>query len=256
MGLFDNLFERKTCDICGGKCGVLGGTKVADGRLCKDCVRKLSPWLNNLKQMTLDEVREHLEYREANNELVKQFNITHVIGDRGDKLYLDMENHKMVVSGSSNWRNLNPDVIDFSQLVGSDLKITENKREIMKEDAEGKKVSYNPKRYEYSYNFSVPVDVNSPWFNAFTIRVVNSSVEGFDSEEYEEAYLLSEEFCEVLSALKDGSAEEINEIIDYYKTQRANKRKYDNTYYADTKSLKRGADYYRDRDPRRNHYKF
>ena len=30
MGLFDGLLERKTCDICGGKCGVLGGTKVGN----------------------------------------------------------------------------------------------------------------------------------------------------------------------------------------------------------------------------------
>ena len=167
-----------------------------------------------------------------------------------------MDNRKLIFSGNSNWRNLNPDVLDFSQLVDNDLKIIENKKEIMKEDAEGKKVSYNPKRYEYSYNFSVNIDVNSPWFNSVTARINGSSIDGYDNDEYEEAYLLSEEFCEVLTALKDADADEINEIIDYYKSQRASKRKYDNTYYADTKAFKRSIDYYRERDPRRSHYKF
>lgn len=251
-----NLFERKTCDICGEKCGILGGTKVKDGRLCKACTNKLSPWLSGLKNLTLDDIREHLAYREANNEAVKAFNLTHVAGDKGTKLYLDMDNGKMIISSSSNWRNLNPDIIDFSQLVDHDLRITENKSEIMKEDADGKKVSYNPKRYEYSYNFNVIVNVNSPWFNTVTVHANGSTVEGYDTAEYEEAYLTAEEICEVLAAVKDGDGAEISEIIDYYRTQRANQRKYDSTYYSDTKKLKRGSDYYRERDPRRTHYKF
>ena len=73
MGLFDNLFERKECDICGGKVGLLGGTKVKDGRLCKECAGKLSPHLTGLKNLTLDDIKEHLAYREENAEKVKAF---------------------------------------------------------------------------------------------------------------------------------------------------------------------------------------
>ncbi len=256
MGLFDNLFERKTCDICGDKCGVLGGTKVKDGRLCKSCVSKLSPWLAGLKSFSLAEIREHLTYREENQEKVKNFNITHVIGDKGTKLYLDVEKRQLIITGNSNWRSSNPDVLDFSQLVDYDLKINENKKEIMKETSDGKKESYNPKRYEYSYNFYVYINVNSPWFNTVSMHVNNSTIDGYDNEEYEEAYLFSEEICEVLSSLKEGSLEEINDIVDYYKSQRSNKRTYDSTYYSDTKAYRRGVDYYRERDPRRSHYKF
>ena len=57
--------------------------------------------------------------------------------------------------------------------------------------------------------------------------------------------------------LKDAEADEITEAIEYFKERIAEpKRKYDVTYYADTKSLKKGLDYYRQRDPRKSHYRF
>ena len=37
------LFDKKICDICGEKIGLLGNRKLDDGNLCKDCAKKLSP---------------------------------------------------------------------------------------------------------------------------------------------------------------------------------------------------------------------
>ena len=31
------LFEKKYCDFCGNKIGMLGNRKLEDGNLCKDC---------------------------------------------------------------------------------------------------------------------------------------------------------------------------------------------------------------------------
>ena len=42
MGLFG---RKKNCDICGGKIGLLGNRKLSDGNMCKDCARKISPYL-------------------------------------------------------------------------------------------------------------------------------------------------------------------------------------------------------------------
>ena len=75
MGFLDGIFERKTCDICGEKCGVLGGTKLKDGRLDKNCVNKLSPLLGYLKNYTVEDIREHLAYREENEQIVKGFTL-------------------------------------------------------------------------------------------------------------------------------------------------------------------------------------
>lgn len=33
------LFDKKICDICGEKIGLLGNRKLDDGNLCKDCAK-------------------------------------------------------------------------------------------------------------------------------------------------------------------------------------------------------------------------
>ena len=38
------LFDKKYCDICGDKIGLLGNRKLEDGNMCKDCAKKLSPF--------------------------------------------------------------------------------------------------------------------------------------------------------------------------------------------------------------------
>ena len=260
MGLFDKLFEKKYCDLCGEKLGIFGGTKVKDGRLCKKCVGKFSPWWSGYGSNTLEEVKEHLAYREANKEEVKNFNVTHVVGSSYQKLYIDAESKRFIISSSSNWRTGNPDILSFDQIIDSDLKIDENKKEIKKKDEDGKEVSYNPKRYEYSYNFHISLALNSPWFNSVNIRVNSSSIDGFDNDEYEEAYINSEAISEVLQIMKDGGdADELTACLEYYKRLLAAPRhNYDKDYhyYQNDRKYSRGREYYTSRDPRRNHYKF
>ena len=36
------LFDKKYCDICGEKIGLLGNRKLDDGNLCKECAKKKS----------------------------------------------------------------------------------------------------------------------------------------------------------------------------------------------------------------------
>ena len=43
------LFDKKNCDICGDKIGLLGNRKLDDGNLCKNCAAKLSPWFEETK---------------------------------------------------------------------------------------------------------------------------------------------------------------------------------------------------------------
>lgn len=257
MGFLDGIFERKVCDICGQKCGILGGTKLKDGRLDKSCTEKLSPLIGYLKNYTVEDIKEHLAYREENMEQIRNFNVTHMLGGDGSKLYIDIDNRRFFVSGTDSWRSMNPDIISFDQIVEGDLNIVEDKREIKKKDEEGKEVSYNPKRYEYKYNFNVKITVNSKWFNSVNVKVNRSTIDGFDGDAYEDAYLYSEAICEVVNLMKDGSNEEIVEAIEYFKNRiAAPRRSYDVTYYADTKALRKGIEYYKQRDPRKSHYKF
>ncbi len=52
------LFDKKYCDICGEKIGLLGNRKLEDGNLCKDCAKKLSPWFSDRRRSTV-EVHRH-----------------------------------------------------------------------------------------------------------------------------------------------------------------------------------------------------
>ena len=74
------LFDKKYCDICGAKIGLLGNRKLEDGNLCKDCAAKLSPFFSERRASTVNEIREQLSYREANREEMARFHATRSLG--------------------------------------------------------------------------------------------------------------------------------------------------------------------------------
>ena len=105
------LFDKKSCDICGEKIKLFA-RKVEDGNLCKECTKKLSPWFSERKKSTVADIRAQLEYREANKEAVKNFNVTRTIGDNY-KVLLDENAKKFLVTNQRKWQDENPDVLDF-----------------------------------------------------------------------------------------------------------------------------------------------
>ena len=56
------LFDKKYCDICGEKIGLLGNRKLEDGNLCKDCAGKLSPFFSDRRNSTVEEIKAQLAY--------------------------------------------------------------------------------------------------------------------------------------------------------------------------------------------------
>ena len=60
------LFDKKYCDICGEKIGLLGNRKLENGNLCKNWCKKLSPWFTYRRNSTVEEIRAQLTYREEN----------------------------------------------------------------------------------------------------------------------------------------------------------------------------------------------
>ena len=72
MGLFGKLFDKKECAICGGEIGLLGNRKLEDGNMCKDCAAKLSPWFDDRRNSTVEQIQAQLDYREANKKEVEQ----------------------------------------------------------------------------------------------------------------------------------------------------------------------------------------
>ena len=169
------LFDKKYCDFCGGKIGLLGNRKLEDGNMCKECASKLSPWFSERRHSTKAEIAEQLAYREENKNAVKSFTTTRSIGNYM-KLLLDETHQKFIVTSASNLEKANPDVMDFSQARGCSLEIKESRTELKTKDKEGHFISYNPPRYEYSYNFFAKIDVNSPYFDDINYSISNGYI--------------------------------------------------------------------------------
>ncbi|MBR3293140.1 MAG: DUF4428 domain-containing protein [Oscillospiraceae bacterium] len=169
------LFDKKYCSVCEKKIGLLGNRKLEDGNLCKDCANKLSPWFSERRQSSVNDIRAQLAYREENRGAVAQFNTTRSLG-KHTKLLLDENAGKLVVTAARDLREANPDVLDFSQITGCDLDIEESRHELKDKDAQGRLVSFNPPRYEYSYNFYVSIRVNHPYFDQIRYSLSNGYI--------------------------------------------------------------------------------
>ena len=169
------LFDKKYCDICGEKIGLLGNRKLEDGNLCKDCAKKLSPWFSDRRRSTVEDIKGQLAYREENREKAAQFRITRSFGEER-KVLLDEEHRWFTVTRARDLAEANPDILDFDAITGCRLDIDENRTELTREDADGKDVSYVPPRYEYSYDFFLIITVRHPYFDEMRFPLNSSSV--------------------------------------------------------------------------------
>ena len=91
------LFDKKYCDICGEKIGLLGNRKLENGNLCKNCAKKLSPWFSDRRNSTVEEIKAQLAYREENQGKVAAFHTTRTLGT-DTKVLLDEDAGKFMVT--------------------------------------------------------------------------------------------------------------------------------------------------------------
>ena len=220
------LFDKKYCDFCGNKIGLLGNRKLEDGNMCKDCAKKLSPWFSERRHSTKNDITEQLAYREENKKEVAAFHTTRSIG-KNYKLLIDEDRQKFMVTNASNLESANPDVLNYSQVTGCNLDIEEHRSEIMRKDKDGNSISYNPRRYEYSYEFYVTIFVNHPYFDEMRFELSNGYVHtgeqamtgahsgwnitrrgsfgNYGSTEYNEYLNMGNEIKEVLDEMRQGT---------------------------------------------------
>lgn len=177
MEAYMGLFDKKFCDFCGNKIGLLGNKKLEDANMCKDCASKLSPWFSERRHSTKADIDKQLEYREQNKSAVAAFNATRTLGNTSTKLLIDDNARKFMVTSAKDINAANPDVLDFSQALGCDLDVKEHRTEIRRTDSNGHSVSYNPPRYKYSYEFHAIIRVNHPYFDEMKFALSNGSIE-------------------------------------------------------------------------------
>ena len=217
------LFDKKSCDICGGKIGMLGNRKLDDGNCCKECAKQLSPFFSERRKSTVADIKAQLDYREKNKAAVAAFNPTRTLGIV-TRVYLDEDKGKFAVSDSARFGTDNPDILDFSQVTGCNVEVQESSRELKQKGPDGKDVSYNPRRYSYSFSFYIVIHVNSPWFNEIkflltkSIEIESTEVRsslsgstglGMRSNEYRQAEILGNEIKTALTQVRQGVRDNI-----------------------------------------------
>lgn len=203
------IFDKKYCDICGEKIGLLGNRKLEDGNCCKDCAAKLSPWMTDRRQSTVEEIKQHLAYREANEQEVARINPTKVLGNN-TKVYIDETQSKFFVTRFSNWEDRNPDIIPLDKITSFRVDVKEDKDQLYQKDAQGKNVPYDPPRYEYSYEFDVTILVNLPWFDEIHFELTQDRPDSRYTDAYREYERQAEELRRALDpeARKKAALEE------------------------------------------------
>ncbi|MBQ8355128.1 MAG: DUF4428 domain-containing protein [Oscillospiraceae bacterium] len=157
MAFFGKLFEKKVCDLCGGEIGLLGNKKLEDGNCCKECAGKLSPWFDERRHSTVEQIRRQLTARGENRQKLQTWNHDLVFGEY-QKLYVKFLGKipdTFVISSASNYKEANADILQFAHVSSCDADIRESHKELKQKNAQGEEISFNPPRYEYSYEFYV-----------------------------------------------------------------------------------------------------
>ena len=184
------LFSKKNCCICGEKVGLLGGMKLKDGDLCKECKKKLSPFFDDGKESTIDDIKEQIKSREENYKQLDNLEINKIYGEFG-VILIDEKNKKFValrdtsnglfgsqkaVNSIEDVKDKNPDIIDFKDIEDVEVKIIETSREEM-QTIDGQQVSYDPKHYTYMIGFDIIIKVKHPYIKLIRLSLKNGTVQ-------------------------------------------------------------------------------
>ena len=177
MGLFDR-FKKQDCEICGKEVGMFGYKKLEDGEICKECVKLLSPWFDDRRHSTVEQIKQQIAYREENKAALSAFRPSVAYGERYT-LRAEIVNGvptRFVVARTDSYMEENADLINFRDVTSFNIDVRESDRELKRRNSNGEMVSYNPPRYEYSYNFYADIQVNHPYFSQIRFEINRDTV--------------------------------------------------------------------------------
>ena len=179
MGIFD-VFKKKDCEICGKEVGVFGYKKLENGEICKDCVKLLSPWFDERRHSTVEQIKAQLAAREQNKIALEDFAHSLCYGVGYRKIYIEVQNGiptRFVISENEDYRAENADIISFSNVSSFEIDIDDSRSEEKYTNDKGERVSYNPPRYTYSYDFDLKLTITGiPYIDDMRMRLNSSTL--------------------------------------------------------------------------------
>ncbi|MBO4218444.1 MAG: hypothetical protein J5887_02920 [Erysipelotrichaceae bacterium] len=108
-----NVFGE--CSLCHQPLTPYGSLACAEGTICRNCAALLSPFLTKeeVAQMSLQQLNEHIEYRKSNAEALKDLKISKVIDGKYD-LYCDQDKKNILFVKGKDAVRQNADIIPLS----------------------------------------------------------------------------------------------------------------------------------------------
>ena len=195
------LFDKKICDICGEKIGLLGNRKLDDGNLCKDCAKKLSPWFEERRHSTVEDIKRQLEYREKNKKAVMDFCITRQINTRNYNVFIDDNKGNFTVARKLDV-NENPDIVPLSAIVQCRVDVDQQQHEETY-TKDGETVSYQPPVYKYEFDYTMRIKVRTQWFDDMDFRLNTFSI---SSDKRRELMEVEQTAYQIIAALTPNAA--------------------------------------------------
>ena len=195
------LFDKKICDICGEKIGLLGNRKLDNGNLCKDCAKKLSPWFEERRHSTVEDIKRQLEYRERNKKAVMDFCITRQIHTKNYNIFIDDNKGNFTIARKLD-ANENPDIVPLSAIVQCRVDVD---RQQLEETytKDGKTVSYQPPVYKYEFDYTMRIKVRTQWFDDMDFRLNTFSI---SSDNRRELMEVEQTAYQIIAALTPNAA--------------------------------------------------
>ena len=84
---------------------------------------------------------------------------------------------RFVIERTDNYKSENADIVNFTDVVSFEIDEQEHERELKRRNDKGEEISYNPPRFEYSYDFYAKITVNHPYFDDMRFKLNKNSIE-------------------------------------------------------------------------------
>lgn len=183
MALFGKLFSKEACISCGKEVGSLSRKRLADGVICKECAKQLSPWFDDFKGSSASDISEQLAQRQLNRARLSELTFTKAYGEGCAILIDERAGVFCVIDGSvpgkvsrgSDLLDYNPDIIPLASVTGVDIDTSTVGHEI-KHTVDGEQVSYSPRRYEYPCNVRVSIAIDHPYVHRMTVNLNRGTI--------------------------------------------------------------------------------
>lgn len=204
---------KKNCVVCGDKASILTRIKLNDGFLCNDCAKKCSEHLDDYDEITAEEIKKHLKYRDKNKHsaMLKNFSPTMELGEY-EKLKIDEPHGYWLLETEKRFHNDNPDIFMLSQI--TDAEFVRKKECLNNFDSEESSQKITAKftrkknrRPIYGFWFYVVIKVNHPCFTEINMRINKYIINEKNQIEYLAAVRTAQDIVDAITELSEKANE-------------------------------------------------